>query len=1565
MGWLDDLTPDFIEEAAEFGTELIGEGVEELTNWGADRLEDFGADGAANWLRETGTSAANRLGADVSELSLGQTDDPKKLIYGSPGKLRSTAAHLRVFADAFADVGAGLRGLNTGELRGLTADAFQETISIEPQKWFTAEEACRKAAEALSGFADTVEWAQGRAQEAIDLYDEAQRVSDEARAEHDARVEAYNQAVEEYYDTPEDERAGIMLPPCPTEFEDPGPGLRQEAEEILTEARAQRDEARTRAVREIDDAREMAPPKPSYGEQAGDAFTRVELASSHFAGGMLRGASGLVNTVRGVNPLDPYNLTHPAEYLTHLNSTALGLMEAQQNPVGTASAMAESFQGDPAEGAGRLVPELIGLRGAGRGAGTAGRGAGTAGRGAGTAGRAGSSPSRGRAQAREDGPGTHSTPDRDRVAEGTDPVDLATGRMFLPQTDVELPGALPLAFRRRVESGYRAGRWFGPSWSSTVDERLEIDAEGVVYLSEDGLVLTYPHPAPGVPTLPQSGPGWPLERTPGGDYMLTHPDTGVTRRFAGPLGPGGETGADGEAPLAEISDRNGDRVTLEYDEDGTPLGLVHSGGYHLKLTVRDGRVTALSLAGAADGGGDLVLVRYGYTGGDLTEVINSSGLPLRFDYDDQHRVVAWTDTNGCRYDYVYDASHRCVAEGGTEGHLAVRIAYGEPDPLTGLRHTTLTTADGHTTRYTVDRDCRVIAATDPLGRTTRTSYDARGRVTSRTDALGHTTAYEYDERGNLTAITLPDGRQATASYNSLNLPVEITEPGGRATWRQEYDERGNRTAVTGPDGQTTRYAYDARGHLAAVTDALGHTTRVRCDAAGLPVEITDPLGGTTVCRRDAFGRPVAVTDPAGATERMAWTPEGRLARHVDGTGAEQTWEYDGEGNCVRHVNAAGGVTTFAYTHFDLLAARTEPDGTRYEFTHDSQLRLRQVTNPAGLTWTYEYDAAGQLAAETDFDGRTLRYAYDATGALVSRTNPLGQTVTLGRDALGRVVRKDADGQVTTYSYDAAGRLAAAEGPDATLTLRRDEAGRVTEETTAGRTLTYAYDALGRIVTRTTPSGAVSRSSYDAAGRRTQLVASGHALSFSHDASGRETVRRIGDVLTLSQDWDAAGRLTAQTLTGPSSRRLRHRTYTYRPDGYLTWLHDDASGDWAFTLDPAGRVTGVRAEGWRETYAYDAAGNQTHAVWPSHHAAPDAVGPRAYTGNRLTRAGRLRYEYDAAGRVVVRRKSRLSKKPDIWRYEWDAEDRLTAVITPDGTRWRYRYDPLGRRIAKERLAADDATVVERTRFSWDNVTLAEQITEAPELPLPVTLTWDHDGFRPLAQTERRTAADDPQHEIDRRFFAIVTDLTGTPTDLVDESGTTAWRTRSTLWGTTAWSADATAYTPLRFPGQYYDPETGLHYNLYRHYDPTTARYLTPDPLGLAPAPNPQTYVHNPHTWTDPLGLTPCSNQEWAERADFSDRRTMNKKYDRHAEDFGITGNRNNQRLREFEQAMREHIASPDTTMHRFNWRNQGEALAFFNKKTGLMVMLHDDGRFWSCWKPGKKQRQAMADGEMAW
>jgi RHS repeat-associated protein len=78
----------------------------------------------------------------------------------------------------------------------------------------------------------------------------------------------------------------------------------------------------------------------------------------------------------------------------------------------------------------------------------------------------------------------------------------------------------------------------------------------------------------------------------------------------------------------------------------------------------------------------------------------------------------------------------------------------------------------------------------------------------------------------------------------------------------------------------------------------------------------------------------------------------------------------------------------------------------------------------------------------------------------------------------------------------------------------------------------------------------------------------------------------------------------------------------------------------------------------------------------------------------------------------------------------------------------------------------------------------------------------------------------------------------------------------LWGGTYWHPGG-ASTPLRFPGQYADDETGLHYNNQRYYDPATGRYLSGDPLGLIPGPNPDAYVHNPHTWSDPLGLVPGS------------------------------------------------------------------------------------------------------------
>ncbi|MFI6694560.1 DUF6531 domain-containing protein [Streptomyces sp. NPDC050433] len=1032
----------------------------------------------------------------------------------------------------------------------------------------------------------------------------------------------------------------------------------------------------------------------------------------------------------------------------------------------------------------------------------------------------------------------------DEIRRGpTDPVDMATGRMFLPLTDVELPGVLPLVFSRRVDSGYRGGRWFGPAWASTADQRLEFDEHGAVFFTEDGLLLAYPHPVPGgAAVLPEETAGrarWPLARTADGSYTVTDPEAGQVRTFTA-------HGDSGTALLRTVTDRHGNRIAFTYDAEGAPVEIAHSGGYVLRLTTAGERISGLWL-------GEMRVMAYGYDAdGRLTETYNSSGLPLRFAYDEAGRVTSWTDTNNRSYAYEYGGpdDDRVVAEGGEGGHYSFRFAYDGPEPaFPGLAVTTLTAPDGATTRYLIDERRLVVGEIDANGAVTRTAYDAAGRVTAETDALGRTTRFTYDGHGHLTGVVRADGSTIAADLDAEGRPVRITDPAGQV-WHQTFDAAGNPTSLTDPTGATNRFLYDGRGAPLAITDPLGATTRLRCDAAGLPVETTDPLGATTRLARDAFGRVVSVTDPLGAVSHFEWSVEGLLLRRTAPDGATESWTYDGEGNRVTHTDAKGGVTHHEYTHFDLLTSRTDPDGTRHTFTHDAATRLTGVTNPQGLTWSYAYDAAGRLVSETDFDGRTVTYSLDAAGQLLTQVDPLGIRTDHSYDLLGRLVAQDAGGEVSTFDWTAGDDLARATGPDAELLRTYDPAGRLLTESVDGHVLRLSYDAAGRLSGRETPAGAVTTYAYDAASNRTELTASGRSLTVSRDAAGRETGFRWGDALSLTQTWDPAGRPRSRSYTGAA---VPAREYTWRPDGHLL-----AAGDARYTLDPAGRVTEVRAAAdWSESYAYDTAGNPTHAAWPADLAYPESRGPRTYTGTRVGSAGTVRYEYDAAGRTTLRQKPRLSRKPANWRYTWNARNQLAAVTTPDGTTWRYTYDALGRRVSKRRLAPD-TSVAEETHFTYHGPTLIEETSTSTDWPGTQTLTWDHDEstLTPLAQTTRyRPAADAPQSEIDTRFHAIITDLIGTPTHLIDESGTTSWQSRRTLWGTTTWPPDATAYTPLRFPGQYHDLETGHHYNLHRHYDPESAHYLTPDPLGLAPSPNPTAYVHNPLTWCDPLGLAP--------------------------------------------------------------------------------------------------------------
>ncbi|MFI7273780.1 DUF6531 domain-containing protein [Streptomyces sp. NPDC049879] len=1010
-----------------------------------------------------------------------------------------------------------------------------------------------------------------------------------------------------------------------------------------------------------------------------------------------------------------------------------------------------------------------------------------------------------------------------------DPVDVATGELLMSATDIELPGVLPLVIERHHISTYRHGRRFGTSWASTLDQRLLLDAHGARLLTADGMTLLYPRPLPGEPVLPVEGPRWTLawDGQPQAPLTVHQRETGHTLHFAPIPGRPGT-----ELPLIAITDRNDNRIHLAYDDSGDPTDIHHSGGYHIGVTTSQGHVTELRLLNHPE---QPTLVRYGHNGaGDLTEIVNSSGLPLKFAYDDDHRMTRWEDRNGYWYSYEYDTEGRCVFTTGTDRALEYRYTYAPDD-----NRTTVTDSLGHDTTYQFNESYQLTAQTDPLGNTTTHTWDRYDHTLTTTDPLGNTTRHEYDDHGNEVLIVQPDGSRTMAEYDGAGRTVALREGDG-ALWRQMYDAAGNRTALIDPAGNRTHFSCDDHGAVTEITDALGRVQRFTCDAAGLPLTVTGPAGEHTTAVRDGFGRITELTDALEATTSWTYSTEGHPLTETGPTGVALRWEWDAEGNCLSYGEDGAPRTHYTYGVFDQLIGQTMPDGVHHTFIRDSELRLVAVALPNGRSWQYAYDAASRLVQETDYDGRRVTYRFDAAGRLAERANELGQSVTYTRDAAGHVVAKRSAEAATTFRRDPLGRLLAAEGAGISIRIERDALGRPLAETVGGRVLSHTYDALGRVLTRTTPVGRVSLREYDEAGALASLVTAGRTLHFERDILGRETGRRLGTAFQLSRSWDMSGRLVGQSLHHAGGARSTW-DYTYRADHSLTATAHSREGATSFDLDVMGRARAVvTPDGVRERYTYDFLGNQTAASWPGDDS---RMGSRRYSGSRITNAGRTAYEHDAAGRVVTRRTVRLSKKPEVWRYSWDAEDRLVETMTPDGTRWRYRYDPLGRRTAK--LRYEGAELVEETTFTWSGHTLVEQssLTGAG----PHAITWDHEGLHPLTQVEGPT-----QQDVDTRFFAMVTDIVGTPTELFDEYGQSAWQGQSALWGVRP-RPEAGVATPLRFPGQYADDETGWHYNVHRHYDPGTAQYTSPDPLGLLPGPNHYGYVPNPRTWSDPLGL----------------------------------------------------------------------------------------------------------------
>ncbi|EOA0527554.1 RHS repeat-associated core domain-containing protein, partial [Salmonella enterica subsp. enterica serovar Altona] len=234
-------------------------------------------------------------------------------------------------------------------------------------------------------------------------------------------------------------------------------------------------------------------------------------------------------------------------------------------------------------------------------------------------------------------------------------------------------------------------------------------------------------------------------------------------------------------------------------------------------------------------------------------------------------------------------------------------------------------------------------------------------------------------------------------------------------------------------------------------------------------------------------------------------------------------------------------------------------------------------------------------------------------------------------------------------------------------------------------------------------------------------------------------------------------------------------------------------------------------------------------------------------NRITSYRGLHYRYDEYGRVVEKR-----GRNGTQHYRWDAEHRLTEVAVIRGStvrRYGYVYDAPGRRVEKHELDAEGKPY-NRTTFLWDGMRLAQECRLGRSSSLYIYS--DQGSHEPLARVDRAAPG-----EADEVLY-YHTDVNGAPEEMTDGGGNIVWEAGYQVWGNLTHEKETRPVQQnLRFQGQYLDRETGLHYNLYRFYDPDIGKFISGDPISLRGGINLYAYAPNPLSWIDPLGLS-CFN-----------------------------------------------------------------------------------------------------------
>ncbi|AZE84350.1 Rhs-family protein [Pseudomonas orientalis] len=1002
------------------------------------------------------------------------------------------------------------------------------------------------------------------------------------------------------------------------------------------------------------------------------------------------------------------------------------------------------------------------------------------------------------------------------------PVSMVTGEELLTLTDGALDGILPFEWTRLYRtSAVEVDCGLGFGWSHALAHKLSVSGDSVVWTDHENRSTTLPLPTAARPAITNSLAEAAIYLgSVSGELVLAQ-----SSRFY----------HFHDGVLTAVSDAYDNRLRIFRDRLGRIERLDNGAGRSLFLRYEFDRIVAVDYqVHRATGHEPFVwvteqnIVSYAYDdAGRLVSATNAVGEREVYRYDEQHVILERRLAGGASFFWEWERAGkaaRCVRHWASFSQMDTRYAWGD-DGSVNVHY-----ADGSQEVYVHDPRARLVQRIDPDGARHFKSYDAKGRLTVEQDPLGAVTAYQYDDAGRLVALF--PGDDEPTSYEHDNGFVRVVRR-GEAVWKYERNEQGDVIRRIDPEGNATDYSYDKQGQLTGVWYPDNSCHRLVWNERGQLLEEQLPNGGIKRYRYDDLGRQVAREDEHGALTQYQWDAVGRLLKLTQFDGTYREFSYNPYGKIITERDELGHVTRYEYADgLHLISRRINADGTQVKYRYDNvRLLLTEIENEVGETYQLDYHPNGLIRQETGFDGQRTAYAYDLNGNLLEKTehgDDGSQLVTrYERDHAGRLVRKTLpDGNTVDYTYDRQGNLLSVEDGHWALAYEYDKQNRLTAEHQGWGTLRYGYDACGQLQHLRLPDNNRLTFNHDKGGHLATVELNDKLLTSHLFHAGREHQRQQGQLLS-HYHYDDQNRLHAHAVT-QQQNHLYQRQYDYDKAGNLTRLLDTRKGEHRYRYDPLQRLTRAdHSQDVQERFGHNPAGNLLMQ---------DRPGPDIVAGNRLVIQGDHHYDYDTFGNLIRERRGKGHAL--VTEYRYDCQHRLIGVTKPNGQKASYRYDPFGRRISK--------TIEEKTtEFFWQGDKLiAEHHADRHRSYL-----YEPDSFRPLALLEGFGPED-----VKPYYYQL--DHLGTPQELTSPEGDIVWSAHYCAYGEISRLDVGKIDNPLRFQGQYFDQESGLHYNRHRYYHPDIGRYLTPDPVKLAGGINAYRYVTNPTGWVDPLGLNSC-------------------------------------------------------------------------------------------------------------